>query len=235
MRVPSSPWRSRGGLRTSSNSERIATSSNGTTRRGSTSLIIATSDSSHCIGVDSSRRTLDRETKRECSASEPRGASSETSNPRAQASAAFGQCRASATRSTPSAPCGSCVILAARLAPRAHAAGRKRCQPNRASDESHRSWRRSCARHLRGNRRARRRQARPGMGGERLGCHQPGMPHIPLLHGQSREALVSSKCARSATARYRARSCRSSRKADYSDAQIEAIAGCFAAASSGSR
>jgi len=45
------------------------------------SVIIAISDNSHCIGVDSSRSTLERATNLECNASEPRGASSETSNP----------------------------------------------------------------------------------------------------------------------------------------------------------
>jgi len=66
-----------------------------------------------------------------------------------------------------------------------------------------------------------------------LSCHQPVPQRIPLLQGQTREALV-----------FKLRAFRDGAlpgtvmpqlAKGYSDAQIEAIAGWFAAASTGSR
>jgi sulfide dehydrogenase cytochrome subunit len=66
-----------------------------------------------------------------------------------------------------------------------------------------------------------------------LSCHQPGTQLIPLLHGQTREALVSKLRA------FRdgglPGTVMPQLAKGYSDAQIEAIAGWFAAASPGAR
>jgi sulfide dehydrogenase cytochrome subunit len=66
-----------------------------------------------------------------------------------------------------------------------------------------------------------------------LSCHQPGTQAVPLLHGQTREALVSKlRAFRDGTL---PGTVMPQLVKGYSDAQMQAIAGWFAAASSGLR
>jgi len=66
-----------------------------------------------------------------------------------------------------------------------------------------------------------------------LSCHQPGSQRIPLLYGQTREALLSK--LRAFRDQALPGTVMPQLAKGYSDAQIEAIAGWFAAASSSSR